>query len=84
MEVKVLTDPTLWDTARGTLEDIVMVLVVTEPTVDRLDMEVRSAIMGSPGHWPMVSTSVPVSRPFQMEVCLSPRGISTRKRCVLV
>jgi len=83
MEVKVLIDPTLWDTARGTLEDIVMALVVTGSTIDRLDMEVRSATMGSRGRWPMVKTLAPASLIQMDPVCLRPRGISIRKRYVL-
>lgn len=81
MEVKVLTDLALWDTAQGTLEDIIMVvLAVTRAMADRLDMEVRSAVTGSRGHWPMVMSSAMVIRLFRMEVCLSSREIFTRKR----
>lgn len=82
-EVKVLTDPALWDTARGTLEDMVMVLVVTGAMVaGRLDTEVRTVAMVFREHWPMVTNSVLVTQLIRMEVCRSIPEIFTRKRCI--
>lgn len=80
-EVKVLTDPALWDTAREMLEDMVMALVVTGAT-GRLDMEVRTAT-GFREHWPTVTNSVLATRLIRMEVCRSiPAATFTRKRCI--
>lgn len=72
VQVKLLTDPTLWDT--------VMALVVTEATADRPDMEVRTAAMGLREHWRTVTNSVPVTQLIPMQPCR--RETFTRKKCV--
>lgn len=70
MEVKVQTDPALWDTVQET-ED--MAVMVTDATVDQLEA------MGFRERWPTVTSLVPAIRREAYHNFLE---IFTRKKCV--